>query len=582
MGAFFYFAKHHGSNADVATAKHARSLQALEQKGLSDSHTLTCKEIIERDAFVIYVYEKIGCKTENILHLTADDFILSTGTLIYKKRTGKNALRDLYLFVDFSPSGAFFNDLQGHFCIFVYKEGNLYVFNDYFGVYQVFHNDTYTVISNSFLSVVRSLNSKAISKQALYEYISDGASYADETYIKGVNVLDAFSIHQLLPKHHRIDKKYSPPQIVTKGFDERVEATLGNLVDYFLALKCFGESVCTALSGGYDSRLILALLTKVGIKPFVFVYGGSRSRDVVISKAIGEGEGIAIHHDIKHVPVFDIERFLEIIRLEYFYCDGCGPNGAFTNGAEMSARAVRTNAGRLQLNGGGGEIFRNFWKLPDQSLTISAVLKSKYDFLARSVFSSKYDKDEYFEILAEKVKRMLRIDQERLSRQEIEMLYVYMRVKYWMGYNTSIQNFRTFALIPLTEPVFAFPSWQIPIDEKDLGRFEAALICRLNPCLAAYSSAYGFNFADDIPLTAKIKNFLVVNSPIPIRPSLRKLKQCLVHHRPKPFFLQQKYVGSLLNKEDSWSAEFVNVENLHDPLMISRAYTVDLVMADPF
>lgn len=180
--------------------------QALEQKGFPDARALTRKEIIERDDFVICAYEKIGCRTESVLHLEAGDFILATGTLIYKKQTGSAALREL--FHDFDPAENFFNELRGHFCVFVCKQSSLYVFNDYFGVYQVFADAGHGVISSSFLAVVRSLDTKVISRQGLYEYLSDGASYAGETYVKGVNVLDAFSVHQLTPGYRRVDKTY--------------------------------------------------------------------------------------------------------------------------------------------------------------------------------------------------------------------------------------------------------------------------------------------------------------------------------------------------------------------------------------
>jgi hypothetical protein len=579
MGGFFYYRKQPGD--DAHKAKYVRSLQALEKKSLSDLRTLKCKEIIDRDAFVIHVYGKIGCDSDNVVLFSNDEFILSTGTLVYRNNAGNRALRDL--FFDFDPSGEFFNELRGQYCVFVYKNNALYAFNDYFGVYHVFTNAEGSVVSNSFLAVVRSLDSKTISKQALYEYLFEGTSYADETYVNGVNLLDAFNVHELWPVPHQTEKKYTKIEVVAGGVDDLLDAVLANLTDYFFALKtCFGGSVCTALSGGFDSRLILALLMKVGVEPFVYVYGGERSGDVRVSKTIGRGEGIQIHHDTKHVRALDIDRFLETVRLEYFYGDGHGPNGALTDGAEMSARTMRTNVARLQLNGGGGEIFRNFWKIADRALTVADFLKSKYDHLEGNWFTSEYDGRKYLEVLGEKVKQMLRVDKECLSRREIEMLYVYMRVKYWMGYNTSIQNYRTFALIPLTEPIFAFPSFQIPFDWKDMGRFEAELIRRLNHRLAAYPSIYGYNFAGKLSLSAIVKNSLAVNTPMSLRPYLRKFRDNLVHQAVKPFYVQQRYLNSLLGPKDRQSREFVNVDILRDPRMISRAYTVDLVMADPF
>jgi hypothetical protein len=161
------------------------------------------------------------------------------------------------------------------------------------------------------------------------------------------------------------------------------------------------------------------------------------------------------------------------------------------------------------------------------------------------------------------------------------MLYVLLRVRYWMGHNTSIQNLRTCALIPLVEPVFAVPSWDIPIDEKPLGRFEAALIRRLNPRLAGYDSVYGYDFRGEPPWWARAGNYLVVNAPVAARPALRRLKTLLVGRVGKPFFLRDEYLAAVL-PGPSCAAEFVNLQAIRDPLMMSRSRTVDLVLNDPW
>ena len=580
MGGFFYVAKECGRDRVSATAAHARSLDALARKGLSETRKLPRGEVVEREAFVLHLFGKIGCDAQNIVHFPGRDFASCTGTLMYKNLSGENALREL--FGDFDPGRASFNDLRGQFCVFLYKQGQLFVFTDYFGVYHVFANEAHTVISNSFVALVRSLETKAISKQALFEYVADGASYAGETYIKGVRALDAFSVHQLSPRHSRIEKRFEAPPLKGRVFEERVDGVIENLTDYWGALRrCFGEDACLGLSGGYDSRLILALLIQAGMKPKAYVYGGERSPDVLVSKAIGRGEGIAVHHDCKQPRVSDGETFRSNVRLEYFYSDGYGQNGAFTDGSEMAARAHRTSAAPLQLNGGGGETFRNFWKLPDRPVTAMEFLQSRYDPGVEGVFTAAYDRHEYLEKLAEKVKQMLRTDGERLTPRQVEMLYIYMRVKYWMGHNTSIQNFRTWALIPLVEPVFAFPSWDIPLAEKNLGRFEAALIRRLNRRLAGYTSVYGFDFLGPVPLRARAANFLQTSCPVSVRPALRGLRSHLRRPRRRPLFMRDGYLGAVLDRP-SPTSEFVDLRRIRDPLMLSRALTVDLVMADPY
>src|SRR5439155_21540411 len=80
---------------------------------------------------------------------------------------------------------------------------------------------------------------------------------------------------------------------------EPFEATVGQsmaLLDrYFAAVVAsFGDRVTCALSGGYDSRLILALLRRHGINPRVYVYGPPGDKDVKLARAIAEGEGFAL------------------------------------------------------------------------------------------------------------------------------------------------------------------------------------------------------------------------------------------------------------------------------------------------
>ena len=69
-------------------------------------------------------------------------------------------------------------------------------------------------------------------------------------------------------------------------------------------------------------------------------------------------------------PIIPPGQFAEIAHRNFLAADGYGYGGIFHNGAEIaeSARRVRGNA--IAFNGGGGEIFRNFFYLPDREYTI--------------------------------------------------------------------------------------------------------------------------------------------------------------------------------------------------------------------
>ena len=577
MGGFLYYHKQRNVNSAVSLR---RSLEVFEKKRLSDGRSLLLKEVIEKDNFVIYLYEKIAVQTENILHLENGDFILNTGTIIYHKQTGLTALKGLY--TDFDPVTFEFNALQGQFCVLLFKNNKLYIWNDFHGVYHVFTNDEQTVIASSFLAVVRQLKTKQIDTQAMYEYVCEEASFNDNSYIEGAKLLNAFNIHELSSKSTVFRKKHSIEEVEAASFDERVELMVDSLKSYFNTIKsCFGANVCSALSGGYDSRLILALLSEVNINPHLYVYGGWKSADVRIASAIAEAEKLAIHHDDRQIKKQSREQFQELIQHEYFYCDGHGPNGVFSNGAEYLARTVRSNAARLQLNGGGGEIFRNFWKLPDRSISIKEFLESRFDHLPRSSFKERFDKQKYLSSLHDKIQQILEINENVLTRVEVEKLYVYMRVKYWMGFNTSIQNVRGHALIPLTEPIFACPSFTIPFKQKELGVFEAALIKRINPRLAEYESAYGYSFAGKPPLKDVFKNSLAVNLPVSAKRILRKCRYRFSRLNI-PYYLQQDYIDTVIPVGGSFINEYFDVKNIRDPFMLSRIQTINLVLSDPY
>ena len=87
---------------------------------------------------------------------------------------------------------------------------------------------------------------------------------------------------------------------VTRSFtsarhDASFRESIALLDRYFGALaRSFGDRVRCALSGGYDSRLILAYLRRHGMKPSVYVYGGGLERDVLVAQEIARGEGFSL------------------------------------------------------------------------------------------------------------------------------------------------------------------------------------------------------------------------------------------------------------------------------------------------
>jgi len=62
------------------------------------------------------------------------------------------------------------------------------------------------------------------------------------------------------------------------------------------------DKISLTLTGGMDSRIILACLLKLGIKPNCLTYGDSLAKDVLISKIIGDKYGLKVHNPINNSP----------------------------------------------------------------------------------------------------------------------------------------------------------------------------------------------------------------------------------------------------------------------------------------
>src|SRR5260370_40482883 len=158
-----------------------------------------------------------------------------------------------------------------------------------------------------------------------------------------------------------------------------------------------GDGVACALSGGYDSRLILAMLRRHGISPRVYVYGPPGDKDVCLARAIAEGERFALEIVEQDKQLgFGPSEFGTVASDNFFASDGYTWSGIFTNGAERAQRASRVSGNALALNGGGGEIWRNFFYLLDRTYSPREILFFFNDPATPEIYTALFDEEAYF------------------------------------------------------------------------------------------------------------------------------------------------------------------------------------------
>ncbi|MGH7715307.1 MAG: hypothetical protein ACREML_04840, partial [Vulcanimicrobiaceae bacterium] len=239
---------------------------------------------------------------------------------------------------------------------------------DAFGGYQVYYDMEQRSISSSFLLVAAALPSLSFSLQSIYEYVFNGVVSGDETLLREILRLPIRGRIELKANGFALERRIEKPptEFDDSPLEVHVDAVSALLNDYFAALAAnFRDEVACALSGGYDSRLLLALSRHHGIRPRLYVYGNRDDRDVQLAEHVARGEDLRLDVIDKGDEFGTISGFPEIVERNYWANDGHVWAGLFDNGAETTERRRRVADGAVSINGGGGEILRNFFYLRD-------------------------------------------------------------------------------------------------------------------------------------------------------------------------------------------------------------------------
>jgi hypothetical protein len=528
--------------------------------------------------YTLNLFGKLNGLPPNLLDREDGDFVAQTGTFYFQGKTGLQALESL--FEHFDGKRFPWSSCRGHFALVLRWQRRLFLATDALGTYKIYHDRARQLFSSSFVAVQQMLPRVTIDKQGCYEYAWNGTTFGEKTFFNEIRMLRRGTLLELTPWLNVLDEwNLTPSAPSNAGFEEtaqRCAAQLRDLIRIYAASP--GGPFRLPLSGGYDSRLLLALLLDAGIRPELFVYGPHDSGEVAVAQKVARGEGLAIEHidKSKQVPTLDVAHRME---RGHDFLDGWLECGVFDPGTEAGDRLARAAEDRLLFNGSVGEIYRNFFNLPDGRYQFRHLVSAFYSYIMPDACTSAFDIDEYEAATIADMRSAIPTTERWLTREDVEALYPLHRGRYWTARDVAVNNRFGRTVFPFLEPAVIEGTASIPIAFKQYGRLEARMIQILRPSLAQYATTRGFSPAEPIPLRYKLRSQLNILRPTWTRPYNYRLRHW--RRRVRPTHLSDPFMQHVIDPALPAMRAYFHPERIHDPEVFNRVCTMEWLSQSP-
>jgi len=513
------------------------------------------------------------------------DFAIAAGTLTHKGQIGPPALQG-WLAESTLPH-VDRSKLAGQFGAVLHRRGRTFILGDHLACFPVYHDDGLNLFSTSLLAAAAALPRVTLDRQGLYEYAFHASVLGDDTVLSEIKRLGPTQVIEVTAEGaqiHRVSNAL-PHEPSKASLADQLSAHSRLLHEVVgEQVRHFGDNVHCPLSGGLDSRLVLAVLRSLGCRPNVYVYGPASSSDVAVAKQIGKAEGFDVEW-IEKERYRDItpDEFPEQVAQNFHENDGTANfGGIFDNGGNSYARNKRHGSGSLAVSGGCGEIYRNFFFLPDRHLTASAVADTFFSRFYRDDVTPMFDPRRYMTGIRDKILEAIGQpgNNRPLQRQVIEQIYPRVRGRSLFGREISIDARYSPYILPFLDHRVVAEAMTVPLRLKHAGHFESQLLNTIDPSLARRPSAYGHDFATPPSLGHRFRDWSTS-----IRPTWLRKRSYAIRRRLRPVsdehggLFDPEYMGRVIDLQFPIMRRYFHLENMKDSGLWRRVACLEYLAA---
>jgi hypothetical protein len=181
------------------------------------------------------------------------------------------------------------NYIKGNFVLIILKNDGFYIFNDRIGIRKFFYfiKGKSFIFSNRIKSLTGNINRKidyeSLAIYSLTNQFIDGMTFLKEVLYSKPSSKICFTGQISFDSYWNCEELLNQKieKISYEIFSEKFTEIINSYVDYLKPGK-----ISLTLTGGLDSRAILAALLHLGVKPVTFTYGHPSSEDVITAKKI--------------------------------------------------------------------------------------------------------------------------------------------------------------------------------------------------------------------------------------------------------------------------------------------------------